>query len=40
VITHRLPYQEYEDGFSLMKSGHSGKIILDWAKPEGIHEEA
>jgi threonine 3-dehydrogenase len=40
VITHRLPYQEFEDGFSLMKSGHSGKIILDWAKTEGIPEEA
>jgi len=32
VITHRFPYQEYETAFELMKSGNSGKIILDWRK--------
>jgi len=31
VITHRLPVQEYQFGFETMASGHSGKIILDWA---------
>jgi threonine 3-dehydrogenase len=31
VITHRLPYQEFEKGFQLMKSGQSGKIILHWS---------
>ncbi|CAH1661006.1 L-threonine 3-dehydrogenase [Chelatococcus asaccharovorans] len=30
VITHRLPAQEYEMGFEIMKSGNSGKIVLDW----------
>jgi threonine 3-dehydrogenase len=30
VITHRFPYQEFEKGFQLMKSGQSGKIILHW----------
>ena len=30
VITHRLHYTEFEDGFAAMKSGDSGKVILDW----------
>lgn len=30
VITHVLPVQEFEKGFELMKSGNSGKVILDW----------
>jgi threonine 3-dehydrogenase len=30
VITHRLPWREYEKGFEAMKSGNSGKVILDW----------
>ena len=31
VITHRLPWQEFEQGFEAMRSGSSGKVILDWA---------
>jgi threonine 3-dehydrogenase len=31
IITHRLPVEDYRDGFEIMKSGHSGKVILDWA---------
>ncbi len=30
VITHRLPYTEYESGFAAMKSGECGKVILNW----------
>ena len=30
VITHRLPWSEYEQGFAAMKSGDCGKMILDW----------
>jgi threonine 3-dehydrogenase len=30
VITHRFPWYEYEKGFAAMKSGDSGKVILDW----------
>lgn len=30
VITHRLHYSEYEEGFAAMKSGQSGKVILSW----------
>jgi len=31
IITHRFPYTDFESGFELMKSGNSGKIVLDWA---------
>jgi threonine 3-dehydrogenase len=30
VITHRFACHEYEKGFAAMKSGESGKVILDW----------
>ncbi|MEA4890804.1 MAG: L-threonine 3-dehydrogenase [Clostridiaceae bacterium] len=31
VITHRLPVEEFEQGFATMISGQSGKIVLDWS---------
>ena len=31
IITHRFPYERYQEGFELMRSGKSGKIVLDWA---------
>ncbi len=30
VITHHFQYADYEDGFAVMQSGQSGKVILDW----------
>ena len=30
VITHHFPIDEYKEAFELMKSGNSGKIILNW----------
>ena len=30
VITHRLPYTEFETGFAAMKTGQAGKVILNW----------
>jgi threonine 3-dehydrogenase len=30
VITHRFHYTEFERGFEAMKSGESGKVVLDW----------
>ncbi len=30
VITHRFGVQDYAEGFAAMKSGHSGKVVLDW----------
>ncbi len=31
IITHRFPYTNFIEGIELMKSGQSGKIVLDWA---------
>ena len=31
VITHRFGADEFEEGFEVMKSGMSGKVILDWS---------
>jgi threonine 3-dehydrogenase len=30
VITHRFPISDFEQGFAAMKSGKSGKVVLDW----------
>ncbi|MBN2796811.1 MAG: L-threonine 3-dehydrogenase [Clostridia bacterium] len=30
VITHKFPYTEFEKGFEIMRSGQSGKVILEW----------
>ena len=30
IITHRFHYTEFEQGFEVMKSGQSGKVILHW----------
>ncbi|HVJ85981.1 MAG TPA: L-threonine 3-dehydrogenase [Caulifigura sp.] len=30
VITHRFHARDYEKGFEAMRSGQSGKVILDW----------
>jgi threonine 3-dehydrogenase len=30
VITHRFSYTEYEQALEVMRSGKSGKVILDW----------
>jgi threonine 3-dehydrogenase len=30
VITHRFPFVEFQEAFRLMRSGQSGKVILDW----------
>jgi len=32
IITHRLPIGDFEKGFELMRSGQSGKIVLNWEK--------
>ena len=31
IITHHFHYTEYEKGFEVMRSGQSGKVILNWA---------
>lgn len=30
VITHRFAATDFRDGFAAMKSGQSGKVVLDW----------
>ena len=30
VITHRFPIGDFQKGFDIMRSGQSGKVILDW----------
>jgi len=32
VITHRFHYTEFEEAFEVMRSGRSGKVILDWSQ--------
>ena len=31
LITHQMPYQDFQQGFEAMKSGQSGKVVLSWA---------
>ena len=30
LITHRLDIDDFEEGFAAMRSGSSGKVVLDW----------
>jgi threonine 3-dehydrogenase len=30
VITHHFPMERFQEGFDVMRSGKSGKVILDW----------
>ena len=30
VITHRFHYTQFEQAFEIMRSGNSGKVILNW----------
>jgi len=32
VITHHFKWSEFEKGFDVMRSGDSGKVLLDWRK--------
>ena len=32
VITHRMHYTAFEEGFQVMSSGNSGKVLLEWAE--------
>jgi threonine 3-dehydrogenase len=32
VITHRFDYRDFEEGFEVMRSGNSGKVILNWTE--------
>jgi threonine 3-dehydrogenase len=30
VITHRFSYRDFKEAFQVMRSGNSGKVLLDW----------
>jgi threonine 3-dehydrogenase len=30
VITHRFPAIDYQQAFDTARSGHSGKVLLNW----------
>jgi threonine 3-dehydrogenase len=30
IITHRLPIDDFQQGFDAMESGEAGKVVLDW----------
>jgi threonine 3-dehydrogenase len=30
VLTHRFKVDDYKEAFEIMRSGHSGKVVLDW----------
>jgi len=32
VITHRLPYTQYQHAFEIMGKGQSGKVVMDWER--------
>ncbi len=32
VITHRFSYRDFQKGFDVMRSGQSGKVVLDWSE--------
>jgi len=31
ILTHHFPIDQFQEGFDIMRSGRSGKVILDWA---------
>ncbi len=33
VVTHRFPIARFQEAFDVMRSGQSGKIVLDWVTP-------
>ena len=35
VITHRHPVDDWEEAFRTMRSGRSGKVLLDWSGGDG-----
>ena len=37
VITHNFPIAEFQAGFDAMRSGQSGKVILDWTSQQRLN---
>jgi threonine 3-dehydrogenase len=32
VITHHFPAREFRQGFEVMTTGNSGRVVLDWQR--------
>ncbi len=32
IITHRYSYKDFAEGFEVMRTGNSGKVVLDWSE--------
>ncbi len=32
IFTHRFDVKDYKEGFEIMSSGNSGKVVLDWSR--------
>ncbi|MFO0864354.1 MAG: L-threonine 3-dehydrogenase [Gemmataceae bacterium] len=32
IVTHRMSYTDFQQGFEVMNAGHCGKVILNWAE--------
>ena len=32
IITHHYSIDDFQQGFDIMRSGNSGKVILDWGQ--------
>ena len=32
IFTHRFHYSQFEQAFAVMRSGRSGKVVLDWSQ--------
>ena len=30
LLTHRFDVDDFQEGFDIMRSGQSGKVVLDW----------
>jgi len=30
IVTHGFPVDDFQEGFDIMRSGKSGKVVLDW----------
>ena len=36
IITHRFHYTDFQQGFDVMRSGQSGKVVLTWKDEPGV----
>ena len=37
VITHRFGFESFQEGFDLMRSGRSGKVVLSWNRAKDVN---